>query len=65
MKSDLIEVYPFKEMAAQIHRYGMRANDVRIIELINETDNELFSFAVTEDNKAMIIVIADYSYYDN
>jgi hypothetical protein len=43
----------------------LRGNQDRVIEMIREMDSDFYSFAITDDNKAMILVIAKDDYYDN
>jgi hypothetical protein len=41
-----------------------RGNQDRVIEMIREMGSDFYSFAITEDNKAMVLVIAKDDYYD-
>jgi hypothetical protein len=57
-------INPICRLTHQINRYGLRGSAERIIEMIDDTDSDLYSFAITEDNKAMVVVIARNEYFD-
>lgn len=63
-KTKHVEINPICRITHQVHRHGLRGSAERIIELINDADSDLYSFAITEDNKAMVVVIAKDDYYD-
>jgi nitrogen-specific signal transduction histidine kinase len=55
---------PISQLAHEVHDHGLRGSAQRIIDMIYEMDSKLYSFAITEDNKAMVIVIAKDDYFD-
>ena len=56
---------PITQLAHKIHDHGLRGNQDRVIEMIRDMDSDFYSFAITEDNKAMVLVIAKDGYYDD
>jgi hypothetical protein len=56
---------PITQLAHQIHDHGLRGNQTRVTEMIREMDSDFYSFAITEDSKAMVLVIAKDDYYDD
>ena len=55
---------PFIEIVQKVHDHGLRGSPERVVEMIHEIDINFYSFAITEDNKAMVLVIARDDYYD-
>jgi hypothetical protein len=53
------------EIALLVHLHGLRGSRQRVIELLNMTDANFFSFSTTEDGKAMIVVVAKENYYES
>ena len=53
------------EIALLVHLHGLRGSRQRVIELLNMTDANFFSFSTTEDGKAMIVVIGKENYYES
>ena len=56
---------PITQIAHQVHDHGLRGSPERVIEMINEMNSDFYSFSITEDNKAMVLVIAKDDYYDD
>jgi hypothetical protein len=56
---------PITQLAHQVHDHGLRGNQTRVVEMIREMDSNFCSFAITEDSKAMVLVIAKDDYYDD
>ena len=44
---------PITQLAHKVHDHGLRGNQTRVIEMIREMDSDFYSFAITEDSKAM------------
>jgi len=56
---------PITQIAHQVHDHGLRGSSERVIEMIREMDSNFYSFAITEDSKAMVLLIAKDDYYDD
>jgi hypothetical protein len=56
---------PFNQIVQKVHDHGLRGSPERVIEMIYEIGSNFYSFAITEDNKAMVLVIARDDYYDD
>ncbi len=55
---------PIEEIRKVIDNYGLRGTKDRVIDLLNVTDAEFFSFAFTKAGDAAVIVIAKEKYND-
>ncbi len=64
MAKNITTKQSLEQIALQIHDYGLRGKERRVIDLIKITDAEFFSFAFTENADAVIVVIAKESFYD-
>lgn len=64
MANNKISKPSLEQIALQIHNYGLRGKDERVIDLIKITDAEFFSFAFTENAEAVLVVIAKESFFD-
>jgi hypothetical protein len=53
----------FTQIAQKVHGHGLRASPERVVEMIQEIGSNFFSFAVTEDHGAIILVIATDKYF--
>lgn len=54
---------PFNQIAQKVHDHGLRGSPERVVEMIHEIGSDFYSFAITEDNKAMVLVITRDDYY--
>lgn len=56
---------PITQLAHKVDDHSLRGNQDRVIEMIREMHSDFYSFAITEDNKAIVLVIAKDDYYDD
>ena len=64
IKADYNEI-TMTEIALLVHLHGLRGSRQRLIELLNMTDANFFSFSTTEDGKAIIAVVTKESYFES
>lgn len=65
VKKSIQERPPIEEIRNVIDNYGLRGTKDRVIDLLNATDAEFFSFAFTKAGDSAVIVIAKENYNDD